>query len=161
MSFAEEQLARLNASLVTSQRECGRLKARLEKVEEEHSALKILTEKATKDYNHEKLRRENMVGRMKAIAKERRALHRQATDTERYTLEQGRRWEERAIDLREELAEAKERADQLDQTTQDKVCPLWWSPRFRPPASLSCGRSECPQLLVVLLHRSPQKGGLC
>ena len=113
MQFAEEQLGRLNGQMVASQRECGRLKARLEQMEENHAAVSRAAAKAVKDLKHERLRRDNMAGQMKSIAKERRALHRQATDTERYTLEQGRRWEERAVDLREELAEAKEHIEQL------------------------------------------------
>lgn len=113
MSFAEEQLARLNAQLVAAQRECGRLKARNENLEEEHEAVTKENAKLSKLVATEKTRRKNMAAHMETVEKERKAFYRHAADTERYTLNQGRRWEEREGGLREEMELLQRRNEEL------------------------------------------------
>ena len=99
MSFAEEQLSRLSGMLQEIQKECGRLKARSEKLEEDNAELKKITQRSVRELDQEKVRVHNLAQQHRTVAKERRALHRQVADTERYALNHGRRWQERAVDL--------------------------------------------------------------
>lgn len=113
MTFAEEQLTRLNAQLVAAQRECGRLKARNENLEEEHEEVTREQAKMAKLLAIEKTRRKNMAAHMETVEKERKAFYRHAADTERHTLNQGRRWEEREGGLREEMERMRQRNEEL------------------------------------------------
>ena len=116
MAFAEEQLARLNRELIASQRECGRLKARCENFEENHEEVTKENAKITKMLATEKTRRRNMGKHMETVEKERKAFYRHAADTERYTLNQGRRWEEREGELRSELEEIRAANKELQES---------------------------------------------
>ena len=113
MSFAEEQLTRLNAQLIAAQRECGRLKARNENLEEEHEEVTREQAKMAKLLAIEKTRRKNMAAHMETVEKERKAFYRHAADTERHTLNQGRRWEEREGELRDEMERMRQRNEEL------------------------------------------------
>jgi hypothetical protein len=113
MTFAEEQLARLNAQLIAAQRECGRLKARNENLEEEHEEITREQAKMAKLLAIEKTRRKNMAAHMETVEKERKAFYRHAADTERHTLNQGRRWEEREDGLRDEMEQMRRQNEEL------------------------------------------------